>query len=508
MHDLGVLERGVGVALLRVGLVGRVDLVRRVELRIVLAQHDVVLLGREVDADEARGIARGLEAVGDDGGDDLAAVRDRAGLEHGEVELGVVRHARRVALPEDGEDAGDGERLLGVDVADGPLRDRRSDDGGVGDALDLRLVGVARLARHLQATLDAVDRCADDPRGSDGHRLSSSSVRTMTRRARGTLNAFSGSGSAAASSASAASPNASSVAGRPRSASSALQRPPRNVRDGAERDPAVLHDAVAHVERGGHGDEGERERRALAHLAVRRAPGDLQRRQLDGGHELPRTQLGVALRLVAGEAVQPRHGDRAGAVAALDVDARAQRGERDRHVRRVRRDAGLGVPEDRVVAMMARPGRTTRPRLALVARLRHVGEVRAARALQQVAADRRHVPQLTGRAGEHRLREHRVRVAHEQAGGQVGVAHRGADPQPAAVELLDPVVREARDVDEHVGRLDAELHEVDEVRPAAEVARRRARVVEEGDRARGVRRPLVGEGPHRAASWMAGTMFA
>ena len=314
----------------------------------------------------------------------------------------------------------------------------------------------------------------------------------------------------AASSASAAAPKASSVAGRPRSASSA-----RSARHGTwATAPSAIrqssHDAVAARRARRRRTRGRtRTTRARAPCGTPSAAAIAQRRQLDRGDELPRTQLGVALRLVTGQAVQPRHGDRAG----------RRRGPRRGRV--ASSAASATAMSDGCVATQASecpriawlrwwpaPGRTSRPRLALVARLRHVGEVRAARALQQVAADRRHVPQLAGCAGEHGLREHRVRVAHEQAGGQVGVAHRGADPQSAAVELLDPVVREARDVDEHVGRLDAELHEVDEVRPAAEVARRRARVVEEGDRARCVRRPLVGEGPHRAASWMAGTMFA
>ena len=73
---------------------------------------------------------------------------------------------------------------------------------------------------------DAIQRGADS---SDGlaHGVpstSSRSVRTMTRRARGTLNPLSRSGRAAASSTSAARPNDSAVAGAPRRSDAAAHR--------------------------------------------------------------------------------------------------------------------------------------------------------------------------------------------------------------------------------------------------------------------------------------------
>ncbi len=68
----------------------------------------------------------------------------------------------------------------------------------------------------------------------------------------------------------------------------------------------------------------------------------------------------------------------------------------------------------------------------------------------------------------------------------VAVRDRGADPQAAVVGLLDPVVGQPAYVDEHVRRLDAEPHQVDEVRAAAEELR--ARLAGDGcDRVRGVR---------------------
>ena len=70
--------------------------------------------------------------------------------------------------------------------------------------------------------------------------------------------------------------------------------------------------------------------------------------------------------------------------------------------------------------------------------------------------------------------------------------------------LLDRVVGEARDVDEPQRLGHAELHQVDEVRAAAE--ERRA-VGGGGDRRGGVAGPLVGERLQDATSWIAATMF-
>ena len=88
-------------------------------------------------------------------------------------------------------------------------------------------------------------------------------------------------------------------------------------------------------------------------------------------------------------------------------------------------------------------------------------------------------------------------------GGEVGVADPGADAQPV-LGLLDGVEREPRDVDEPLRLGDAELHQVDEVRAAAEVGRA---VGARRDRGRRVARALVGEGLHATVSAIAATMF-
>jgi hypothetical protein len=95
-------------------------------------------------------------------------------------------------------------------------------------------------------------------------------------------------------------------------------------------------------------------------------------------------------------------------------------------------------------------------------------------------------------------------LAHGGVDREVGVAHGGADPQATAGQLLDRVVREPGDVDEAVRRLDAELHQVDQVRAPAEVGRAAGGG---GHGGRGVGGALVRERLHDATSPIAATMF-
>ena len=74
-------ERGLDVALLGVGLEARVDLVGLVQARVVRAQLGVVRLLVVLHVDEALRLARDLQRLGNDGGDDLPAVGNAVGLE-------------------------------------------------------------------------------------------------------------------------------------------------------------------------------------------------------------------------------------------------------------------------------------------------------------------------------------------------------------------------------------------------------------------------------------------
>ena len=117
-----------------------------------------------------------------------------------------------------------------------------------------------------------------------------------------------------------------------------------------------------------------------------------------------------------------------------------KRGEGDAHVGRVRRDAGLARAEDRVHAVETVACGAAGTRSALVAGgKRGIGEVTAAGALQQVAANARHIAKLRRRAGEKRLRQQGIALAHQPVVGKVAVAHQGPDPHAAVGQLSDPV---------------------------------------------------------------------
>ena len=146
--------------------------------------------------------------------------------------------------------------------------------------------------------------------------------------------------------------------------------------------------AVRELERRRDRDERERERRAVAHLAVARARGD---RAGGGSSTAMISSPGSSTVSRSGSSPGRRCSSGSGIARSpagpCTWTTRVERGQRDRHVGRVRRDAALGVPEDREVAVLAldAPGSRS-PGSRLLHGLRHVLEVRAARALEQVAA--------------------------------------------------------------------------------------------------------------------------
>ena len=120
-----------------------------------------------------------------------------------------------------------------------------------------------------------------------------------------------------------------------------------------------------------------------------------------------------------------------------DMHRGVERGERHAHVGGMRRDAGLAGAEDRVDAVEAVDRRAAAAGLALVAGRRRVVEVGAARALQQVAAGRRHVAQLLRGARQDRARQQRIALLDQRVVGEVGVRHERADAQAAVGGFLD-----------------------------------------------------------------------
>ncbi len=125
-------------------------------------------------------------------------------------------------------------------------------------------------------------------------------------------------------------------------------------------------------------------------------------------------------------------------------------------------------PDDRVVPVVSAGGVAAAAGNPLVAAgAGGINEVQAARALHQVAADRRHVADLGRRARQNRAGEHRVLRARREMYRDGVVARGRADPQPAIVGRLDRV-RQPGDVDQPRRAFDALAHQVDKVGAAAE----------------------------------------
>jgi hypothetical protein len=163
----------------------------------------------------------------------------------------------------------------------------------------------------------------------------------------------------------------------------------------------------------------------------------------------------------------------------------------------------LAGAEDGVDSRHAADGAAARARLALVARGGGVVEVVAAGPLVEVAAVGGGIAQLRAGAGEDRRGEQRVARGHARVVGGLVVGDQRTETQAAAIELLDPGERQPADVDHMLRPLDVLLHQVDEVRPAGEEARRRAAAAT--DRVGDVARAGVVEADHRAPPSCAST---
>ena len=135
------------------------------------------------------------------------------------------------------------------------------------------------------------------------------------------------------------------------------------------------------------------------------------------------------MRRIAGQAVEITDGNAAGSSAGAEhLDLSVQDSHRDSHVGRMGGDTCIARAEDRMYPVDTADRGAARSGLPLVAVRGRVVKVRAARALQQVAADRCLVSQLPRRPGDQCLGEHRVACAHASIAGNLGVGGLGADP--------------------------------------------------------------------------------
>ena len=109
----------------------------------------------------------------------------------------------------------------------------------------------------------------------------------------------------------------------------------------------------------------------------------------------------------------------------------------------------------------------------------HISEIRAARPLQDVAGDRRHVADLGGGARKDRFREHRVAITHDWMPRQLTVGDSRADSD-RVIRHVDPGQPEGPDIDNGIWRKYVDLHQIDKRRPT----RKKHRVRAGGHRAR------------------------
>ncbi len=160
--------------------------------------------------------------------------------------------------------------------------------------------------------------------------------------------------------------------------------------------------------------------------------------------QLTRIEHGFDMRRCARKPVKLADGDAASPAAGFERnDGRIQRAHRNRHVGRMRGDAMIARAEDRMIAGEAAQGRASRARLALVARRCRVVEIIAARALEQIAARGRLIPELRRGSRKQRPRQYGIVGAQAGIGGQIAVRAPSApmDSPPASVGAMSDKFR-------------------------------------------------------------------
>ncbi len=150
------------------------------------------------------------------------------------------------------------------------------------------------------------------------------------------------------------------------------------------------------------------------------------------------------------------------------MDDRVERDERHGKIAGIGCDAGLAGAEHRVVAGDAVERGAAAAGRAFVAggEDRGIAEIGAARPLQQVAADRRHVADLCRGALRERLRDRRKMLAHRRIVGDGAHLRECADRGAAGIDRDGVEVAQMGDVDDLIGRDHAALGEVEQGRSA------------------------------------------
>ena len=193
------------------------------------------------------------------------------------------------------------------------------------------------------------------------------------------------------------------------------------------------------------------------------------------GDQVARLEHGLTLRRVSRQEMEIANRNAALALAAAHMDRCFQRGHGDVHVGGIRCDAMLARAKDRETAIEAIDRRATRARLALVARHRGVAEIDATRPLQQVAAGRGHIANLRRVRRLESLRKERGNSCAREVMGQVRIAHRRTNRQPAVRQSPRSCRAAAGSYrPNRCGVLDIQLHQIDQRRAARDEADIRA----------------------------------
>ena len=194
---------------------------------------------------------------------------------------------------------------------------------------------------------------------------------------------------------------------------------------------------------------------------------------MDLGEDLPRPQVVLALPHLFG-----------GAVELLELEAPLPLGPEEhrlrphghQHRRQRRRAHEIGRPlvaQDGVIAVVA----VRDHRLAVLQgeQAEAVAVVPAARTLQQIAAEGRHVADLRPRQPAGRGGDRRILEAQRRVGRQVVQHRESADPQSAALAAHAGEPRDPLQADQPLGGLDAVLHQTQQI-AAARQRRRGGRI--------------------------------
>ena len=201
------------------------------------------------------------------------------------------------------------------------------------------------------------------------------------------------------------------------------------------------------------------------------------------------------LRALARQPVQIFQPHLAPPALTLDLHHRVERDERHTEVGRVGCDARIAPAEHGVQAVFAVPGVAAGAGFAPVAGGIYVIKISAARALQEIAADRCCIAQLRRCARQQRLGDGRVGFGERWIMREIGIAHQRTNAHATIGERLDAIEsREPRHIDEKVRAAHAAFHEIQQVGAGGEIDR--ARLACGRDRVGNVSRPDILEAFH------------